>query len=619
MILYRRLTALVLSINLLIPCGAQRMPILVRKPDGRPPVRSYRSTTLPPVRLENSPRLYKLIRVGKLYLTVADAIALAIENNLDLEISRYGPLIAEWNRARAEAGGPLRGVASGNSQIGQVASGQGISGSQSSAGLGGGSGNGGNGGTGGAAVSQIGPVTANLDPVLQNTTLFSHTTFPQVNTRQSRTSALVDISRIYNTSLQQGLLSGGFAQISFRESYLRENSPTNILNPSVAPRLYLYLQHNLLQGFGREVNYRFIKVANRNVQGSSHAFRSQLIDLVSIVLNQYWGLVVDMESRKGKQRALDVATKFFNDTRKQIDIGVLSKVDIYRAEAETGTRRRELGEAEAAVRLRGNTLKSMLSLNGMADPLLDSVEVIPVDSLLIPERDNLPPLRELLATALSKRPDVAAAEIRLENAETSAVGTASGVLPQLVGITQIYNSGLAGEAQEFRGVGPNPYFVGGLGTALGQVFRRNFHNERAAIFLQGTLNNRIDQGDYGIEQLQLRQSQLMAHRDRNRIVVDISNQVVALRQSRARHAAAVDTHALQQELLQKQQRMYSLGTAAINDVINAQRDLVTAETSEVTALGAYARARIGLDQILGETLEKNNVLLEEALAGAASK
>src|SRR6266851_3775872 len=193
--------------------------LLVEKPKAPVVLRPYKAPTIPPVRLKNSDRLRSLIRAGKLYLTVQDVLALAIENNLDLEVDRYGPIVAEWQLERQQAGGPLRGDTGGN-------------------------------GAGAAVVSQIGPITPNLDPVLQNATLFSHTTIPQPNTIQSQTPALVDTRHIYNSVVQEGLLTGGFVQVSANESYLKENTPTDILNPSVVPVVQVFIRQNFLQGFG---------------------------------------------------------------------------------------------------------------------------------------------------------------------------------------------------------------------------------------------------------------------------------------------------------------------------------------------------------------------------------
>ncbi len=599
---------------LVAQAGGQELPILINKPEGRIVLRPYETATIPPVKLSNSERLQRLIRAGKLYLTIQDAIALAIENSLDLEVDRYGPVTASWSLERAQAGGPLRGVTSGSSQIGTVASGQGIAGSQAAAGLGGGGGSGG-GNAGGAVVSQIGPVTANLDPVLQHTTLFSHITQPQVNTVQSQTTSLVQTVRQYNTSVQQGLLSGGYVQLRFNESYLKENTPTDILNPSVAPRLYLYAQHNFLSGFGVAVNSRSIRVAQKNAVASFETFRSQLLDLVATVLNLYWGLVSANEGLKTREGALKVAEKFYEDTQNEIRLGVLSTADIYRAQLEVGTRKQELTVSQSNVGQQENQLKNALSRNGLQDPLLDAAEIVPLDRIQVPVTDDLPPLRTLVATALAKRPDVAVGKVRMENAETSALGTANGILPQLQGFAQTYNSGLAGESHPYLGEAPDPYFTGGLGTAAGQVFRRNFPNNRAGAVFQGALRNRVNQGDYGVEQLQLRQGELSNRRDSNQIVVDISNQIVAIRQARARYSAAVDSRTLQEQLLEKEQQSFRIGGATFNDIIIAQRNLVNAQTAEVTALASYARARVSLDQVLGETLEKNNVSVDDALKG----
>lgn len=607
--------SLALVFSLTLPAAAQQSSdVSVEKPTGPFLIRPYEAPFVPSIRVRNREGIRRLLRGGKLYLTVQDAIALAIENNLDLEVDRYGPLLADWALERAQAGGALRGVTSGNSQVGQVASGQGISGSQSSAGL---STTGGASGTlgGSAVVSQIGPVTANLDPVLQNTTLFSHTTTPQSNTVQSQTAALVDTSHIYNTSLQQGLLSGGYVQIYQRESFLKESTPTDYLNPSLAPRLYLYFQHNLLSGFGNGVNSRFIRVARNNIGAAQETFRSQLLDLIANVLNLYWDLVVDNASVKARQRALDIAQKFHDDTKTEISIGAIAKVDIYRTEAEVATRRQELAVATSAMHEQETLLKNALSRNGLEDPAIDAAEVVPLDSIDVPTNDDLPSLRDLVKTALAKRPDIAATDARFEDAKIAATGTANGILPQLVGFAQAYDSGLAGAPQTVDGERPDSYFIGGFGNAFGQVLRRDFPNQRVGGYFQASFKNRVNQGDYGVEQLQLRQTEVMTKRTRNQIVVDISNQMVALRQARARYSAASDTLKLQENLLEMEQRKFSLGTSTFNDLIIVQRALVTAETNEVTALGAYSRARVGLDQIVGETLEKNHVSVDDALLG----
>lgn len=595
---------------------AQGPQQLVEAPHGPVVIRSYEASRLAPLEVKNSDRLRSLIRGGKLYLTVQDALAVAIENNLDLEVDRYGPLSAEWNLKRQQAGGPLKGVTSGNTLSNQATSGQGVAGSQVAAGLA--TNTGGNNGTGtGGVVQQIGPITPNLDPVFQNATSFQHITTPQANATQSQVPALIDARHIVNSFLQQGLITGGFVQVTANESYLKENAPTNNLNPGVAPVVQITVRHSLLQGFGVAVNRRFITVAEKQIGASREIFRSQLLNLVASVLNLYWDLVADNDDLKVRQRALDAAQKFVDDTKRQIELGAVARVELLRPQADLSARRQEVQISQATVRQQENLLKSAMSKNGLADPLIDEIDIVPLDRVQVPDQDDLPGLRGLLARALAQRPDVKLSKISDETGEILALGSINSLLPSLQGIYATWNAGQAGVP--VPGNPPDPKFVGGLGTALGQVFRRDYPSQRAGFNFNIPLENRQAQADYGIEQLQLRQGDLIERRNMNAILVGISNQLIALRQARSRYSQAVDTRALQEQLLEKEQEMFSFGSATIPDVVAARTTLLNAQLSEVQALAAFGRARVALDQTLGETLEVNHISIEEALSGRVSR
>src|ERR1035441_4164679 len=520
-------------------CSAQDQQVAIEKPHLPVPIRSYVAPTVSASRLGNSGRLHEMLRAGKLYLTVQDALALAIENNLNLEVDRYGLLLAQSALERSKAGGPVRGVPSASQQVSSVDSGVGVNGSVQSAGLSSGNGGSSGGNTGGAAIQQVGQVTPNLDPVLQNATTFEHLSQPQANQVVSQTTTLVQSVHAYNTILQEGLISGGIVQFRDYEGYLKENAPSDSLNPAVGPHMDLSLQHNLLRGAGVKLNNRFIRIAQINVVGSRETFRSQLLDLTASVLNLYWDLVGANDELKVRQSALDMAQRFFADT------------------------------------------------------------------------DDLPPLRQLVGTAMEKRPDVAVSKFRDQTSEISLAGTENPLLPSLQVQLQTYNRGAAGAPQN----APDPYFIGGYGTALKQIFRRDFPSEKGQLSLSIPVRNRQAQGDYGIDQLQFRQSQVGSQRDTNQIVVDISNQLSALRQSRAKYSAARQTRILQEELLASERKKFSYGISTFNDIIIDQRALVAAQISEVNASITYARARVSLDQVLGETLEKNNISLDEGLSG----
>lgn len=595
---------------------AQAPQQFVEGPHGPILIRSYEPSRLAPLEMKNSNRLQSLIRGGKLYLTVQDALAVAIENNLDLEVDRYGPLAADWNLKRQQAGGPLKGVTSGNSLSNQATSGQGVVGSEVAAGLANNTGGGGGNGTGGV-VQQIGPITPNLDPVFQNATSFQHITTPQPNATVSQVPALIDSRHIINSFVQQGLITGGYVQVTANESYLEENAPTNNLNPGVAPVVQITVRHSLLQGFGVAVNRRFITVAEKQIGASRETFRSQLLNLVANVLGLYWDLVADNDDLKVRLRSVEAAQKFQEDTKQQIELGAIARVELIRAQADYSARRQELQISQATVRQQENLLKTALSRNGLEDPLIDAVDIVPLDRVEVPDQDDLPGLRTLLSRALSNRPDVKLAKISDETGEILALGTINTLLPSLQGVVATWDAGQAGVP--VPGNPPDPKFVGGLGTALGQVFRRDYSSQRAGFSFNIPIENRGAQGDYGIDQLQLRQGDLIERRNMNAILVTISNQMVALRQARARYSQAVDTRTLQDQLLEKEQELFSFGSATITDVVAARTSLLSAQLSEVQALASYGRARVALDQTLGETLDVNHISIDEALNGRVSR
>jgi outer membrane protein len=580
--------------------------------------RPYLSTQVPPVRLVNTGRLGSLVRAGKLYLSAQDAIVLALENNIDIEIARYGPIVAAWRVTRSEAGGALPGVPSGTAQANAVTSGQGVLGSQSAAGVNSGGGSSGRGSTN-AQITQIGPVTQTLDPAVQQVATFSHRSVLQPNNVQSGTSVLVQDARSYAGSIQQGLLSGGSVTLAFRSSYLNENAVSDYLNPSVAPSLALNFQHNLLRGFGIAVNARTITISKMNLAMSDPNFRTQVTRVVVQVLRAYYGLVAAHEDLKSKQSAVDVASVFLANSKRLVELGSMAEIDLIAAEREVANAQLNLVNSQTALRQQEITLKNLLSRTGLADPVLAATPIIPVDRIDIPAQDDLPSLKELVAKAMVNRTDLEVEREGIKTSEVSALGTQNGVLPTLVAFGGTTQSGLAGTARVTPGGTADPYFAGGLGTALGQVMRRNFPTENIGVFAQAQIRNRQAQADQGIDQLQLRQSQFSVQKSQKQAEVDLVNAVVVLEQARVRHEAALHNRTLAQQLLTAEQKKLNLGSSTPFNVISQQRDLAVAEDGVVEALVAYSNARIVLDQTLGTTLESNHVSIEAARSGQATK
>jgi outer membrane protein TolC len=564
--------------------------------------------------LANSSRLKDLIRAGSLYLTVQDAIALVLENNLDIEVARYNPILAAWQLERAQAGGALPGVPAPASQAGSVASGQGVVGSETAAGVISTQGSTTTNKSSNATVSQVGPVAQTLDPAFQESMVFSHTSQPQFNSTLSLTSVLISATHVYNASLQQGFLSGGSVTVSYTDHYLKENAPTDLLNPTVAPNVSVQFQHNLLRGFGVAVNARNITAQKMNLKGSDLNFRNQVISSVVQTLNLYYNLVADYEDVKAKQSAVELAQALYEDNKKQVQIGSLAPLDLTTAESQVAASQRDLVVSQTTLQQQEVQLKNLLSRTGSADPELRNVRIVPLDKIVMPEKDELAPVEDMLRQALANRSDLAVEKLNEQTAEVLAVGTKNGLLPSLQAFVAESAAGLAGTRRtvvvEGHPFTADPYFSGGIGTALGEVFRRNFPTNVAGAFFLAPLKNRQAQADYGIDQLSLRQTQLTNQKDINQVQVDLMNSVVALEQARARHEAAVKNRVLAQQLLDSERKKFSLGASTPYLVTQQQRDLATAQSAEIAALVSWSNARVALDQTLGVTLETNHVTLK---------
>ncbi len=610
---FRQLIALSCACTLLHAQGP-----VIDKPSANILWRSYLPPVLHSTRMTNTERIHSLIRAGKLYLTLQDAVALAIENDLNLEVARNGPLNSVWSLERAESGAPPRGVGGSLGQIGGATAGLGALGNASFAGVSaGGTGSSGGGGNGGVTTSQIGTTAQVLDPILQNQTSFSHITYPQATQALTGVPAYVAGQRIYSTTIRQGLPTGGFVQFQAYEQHLNENVPTDNYNPASGGYMQLSAQIPVFQDRGIAVNARQIKVAVNSEVAARETFRSQLETLVSTVVTQYWDLVSAGDTLKARQDATSIAEKFYQDTKGQIDLGTLAPVELPRSSAELEARKQDLSIALSTLRQQEASFKEQLTRT--PDPAIEAAEIVTLDRIQVPADETLPGLRDLYARAMLHRPDMAISKIRDINADIASIGTKDALQPVGIAFGSYRDRGAAGTPRVVRGEPTSPFFSGGYGTVLGQAFRNDFPTDYGGFYFQTPIGNRQAQADYGVEQLQLKQSDVSSQRDKNAILVEISNEMLALRQARSRYVVAADSMKLQDELLQAEKNRFSFGTGTISAVVIAQRAVVAAQTTLISSLSAYAHARAALDKALGETLDVNHISVDEGLEGRIAR
>jgi outer membrane protein TolC len=562
-----------------------------------------------PARLEDSPRLQSLVRAGNLYLSAQDVIALALENNLDIALQRYGPFLAREVLRRAEAGNILRSVDTPVLEGPQSVSTAGIS----SAGL-----------AGGASVAAVGTVIAqvgsplpNLDPVLTAYVQLEHQTSPENTTVLVGTQSLTNDTRQYNFSYSQQFITNTSISVSVYSLRSLYNSPNFILNPSTAGAVSLSVTQPLLQGFSPAVNRRDIKAAKNNLKVTDLQMKMQVITTISAVLNLYWDLVSFNDDVRLKQRALDLAQKLYDDNRSQVQLGTLPQIEVTRAAAEVSARREDLVQSQTHVAQQETVLKNTLSRTSASNAWLDDVHIVPLDRIEVPKTEDLKPVSELIAQAVAQRPELQQSNINLANNKIMEAGDRNGLLPNLSAFAALSNNGLAGTP---LCNGPCSYSAGGEGAVLLQELRRNYPNYSAGFSLSIPIRNRVAQADYVADELTLRQTELRLKRAENQVRVDVKNAVMGLQQARSRYESAVATRVLAEETLEAEQNRFNFGqTPDTTLVIQAQKDVVQDQTDEVQAMANYTHARINFDVAVGQTLEVNHVSMDEAIAGSVAR
>jgi outer membrane protein len=573
----------------------------------------YQARNIAPTRLSNSPRLNALIRGGMLYLTAPDVVALAIENNIDIEVQRYTPLLAQEVLRRAEAGGFLRSVGlpvqpgpqSVSLQGVSVNTGGGVAGS-SAVGI----------SSGGGIVTQLGPTIPSLDPILSGFLNFQHATTPQSNTVLTGTTALIQTSRSYQAQYAQNWSFGLSGQLSYSSNRIKVNSQFFNLNPFTNGSLDLQLTQNLLQGFSRAVNERNIRVQRNNIKVSELQFRAQVQNTISSTLNLYWDLVAFTEDVRSRRQAVTTAEQLLVDNRKRVELGFLAQIEITRAEAQVYATRQDLTIAQTNLLQQETILKNAIVRNGVADAGLATIKIVPLDSIAVPVEIPIRPIDDLVGEAAQNRIDIQQARINIESNQLNLVGIRNSLKPGLQAFVQFTNNGLTGELTPLGALIPGVgYLAGGYGNLLAQIFRRNYPNYSAGFSLNIPLRNRAAQADYAISALELRQNELNIRRSLNQVRVDVQNAVIGLDQAKARYEAASRGRVLSEQTLSADQRKLELGASTPFQVIQDQRDVAAALSSEIQAIANFTHARIAYDDALGKTLEVNNVVVSDALKG----
>jgi outer membrane protein TolC len=577
----------------------------------------YEGQTLRPPTLTNSPRIDQLIKDNKLMLSLNDAVALALENNLDLAIARYNLEIADTDILRTKAGASVRGVASG---LVQGTPGGGIGGFGSGApgaGAGGTSGGAGGAGTGagGLVQSTIGtgaPVNS-YDPVIQSQFGVEHGVFPIANQVTTGVPALQQNTTTANFDYSQAFATGTSMDFGMQNARQTSNGRFTELVPVLNSGFRFTLTQRLLSGFGLGPNLRFLHIAKNNREVTDIAFRNQVIATVTQIENIYWDLVNAVEDVRVKERSLALAQKALEDDRKQVELSAIPPIQVTRDEAEVDSRNQDVIIAQTNLQLQELLMKNAITRN-LADPIVALAAVIPSDQVVIPENEPVRPVQDLIAEALSHRPELAQSKIDLTNREITRKAAKNALLPTLDAVAFYGGSGLAGV--------PNPFSPSSSIlpiTGFGDVWTRTFNGSSPDYSVGFTLNiplrNRVAQADQVRSELEYGQAQLHLQQLDNQVGIEVRNAQFALTQNRARVVSARKGVDVAQRTLEIEQKKLALGASTSLQVSQVGRDLALAESTLVTATTAYAKSVVELNRAIGATLINNGISIDDAESG----
>jgi outer membrane protein TolC len=586
----------------------------------------YTPTNVPLPRLSNTPKIDQLLRDGKLYLSLDDAVTLALENNYDIAIARINLDIADTDILRTRAGSTFRGVSTGlvtntlGGTTSTITGGGGPGGTTTSAG-------GAGAGASGLVLSTNGggPQPYSFDPALTGTGEFERastegsSTFSPSSTTNTVTA---------NFGYQQGFSTGTLLNVGFNNSRVTTSNPFSSFTPELSTTLRATVTQHLLQGFGPKLNKRFIIEAINNRRITDSSFRQQVIYTVTQVESIYWSLVSAYEDEQAKERALAQSTQLTNDNRKQLEIGTLAPLDVITSDSAVASDRQALTTSKSNLEYQQLLMKQAIARN-LNDPQLANAPVVPTDRVDLgrtPEEDM--PTEDLVKEAFTLNPQIEQAVLNMTNNQITIRGEKNGLLP-VVDLFGFYGvSSIAGSCNS----APNPLtgtaacaslsgtsIPGGYPGLLQNLFQANNPDYAVGVNINIPIRNRVAQADQARSQMEYRQTQMRLQQLYTQIRIQVINGLYALTNDRANVKAAQVARDFNAQSLDAEQKKYKLGASTTANVLQMERTLATGENNLISATAAYAKDRSALLSLLSNMLDRYGISLTDAASGAVTQ
>ncbi len=606
----------------------------LKKHTFRAPFAPYTPTTVDLPRLGNTPKLNDLLRDGKLYLSLSDAVTLTLENNYDIAIARINLDIADTDILRTSAGSTFRGVSTGlvtNTLGGSsttITGGGGPGGTSSAAG---GAGTGASGLV--LSTNGGGPLPYSYDPILTGTGQYERATTPQPSSLITGTNSLSQNTFTGNLGYQQGFSTGTLFNLTFNNSRVTTNSQRSSFSPQLQSTFRAQVTQHLLQGFGPTLNRRFIVEAKNNRRITDSAFRQQIIYTVTQIESIYWSLVSAYEDEQSKERALTQSTQLSADNRRQLEIGTLAPLDVVNSDSAVATDRQALITSKSNLEYQQLLMKQAIARN-LNDPQLANAPLVPTDRVgldRLPEEDM--GVEDLVRQAFLNNPQIEQATLNMKNNEITIRGEKNGLLPTVDALAFYGSSALGGSQNPAQNCNPSftsPTFVpctptnGGVsGQGYGGVVQNLLSNKNPdygiGVNINIPLRNRVAQADQARSQMEYRQTQMRLQQLYTQIRIQVINAQYALTNDRANVMAAQTARDFNAQSLEAEQKKYKLGASTTANVLQQERILAGGENNLISATAAYAKDRSSLQQILSNTLDRYSISLTDAASGTVTQ
>ena len=593
----------------------------------------YETQQVPQPNLGNSPRIDSLMKDGKIYLSIDDAIALALENNLDLDIARYNLNIAEADLLRARSGASILGV---NTGVVQNTPGGGVGGLGGTVGSGtggttvaaGGAGT----GTNGLVSSTLGigaPITS-FDPALTATVQLDKNDTESVSVF-SPVPVVAQNTYTSNFGYTQGFEWGGALTGAFNNSHLTTNNPTSLLTPQLGSSFQFRFTQNLLQGFGFLPNTRFIRIAKNNREISDVAFRLQIITTVDQIENMYWDLVFAYENVRVQEESLTYAQKALADSKGQAQVGTVPPIQVVSSQSTVATDQQNLIVAQNNLQLQQLLMKNALS-RSIEDPMLAEADVIPTSAMVIPQQETVIPIQDLISDALRHRAELVESRIDLQSRDINNKSVRNAMLPTLQAFAYYGGSGVGGDVNAlvpncsatsgsfcFNPAKAPPPFQKtnsvGYGGTLSQLVNSTSPDKGVGLSLNIPLRNRLAQSNQVRAELEYRQAQVRELQLENQVRIEVRNAQFDVKQNRASVQAAQSAVDLARQTLDADQQKLKVGLTTETAILQDAATLTTGESNLVSAKAAYEKSRIELDRATGLLLDHAGIDIADATRG----